>query len=108
MADDLLAGTTPGPWVVEDPLSFELSIVEAGKPTHEWRFIASCSLPDGDDDQTFTGREIYANARLIAAAPDLARENVELRAEREALREALKQVASRAHAALAQASEPSK
>jgi hypothetical protein len=62
---------TPGPWTVEDPMDFELAIVEANKPTYEWRFIATCSLPDGDDDQAFTGREIHANARLISAAPDL-------------------------------------
>lgn len=62
---------TPGPWSVEDPMDCELSIVEANKPTHEWRFIAGCSLPDGDDDQAFTGREVYANAHLIAAAPEL-------------------------------------
>lgn len=36
---------TPGPWCVEDPMDFELTIVVAGKETHEWRFIASCSLP---------------------------------------------------------------
>lgn len=62
---------TPGPWSVEDPMDFELAIVEANKPTHEWRFIATCRLPDGDDDQAFTGREIHANARLIAASPRL-------------------------------------
>lgn len=62
---------TPGPWCVEDPMDFELTIVEAGKETHEWRFIASCSLPDGDDDQDFTSGEVQANARLIAAAPEL-------------------------------------
>lgn len=62
---------TSGPWCVEDPMDFELTIVEAGKETHEWRFIASCSLPDGDDDQDFTSGEVQANARLIASAPDL-------------------------------------
>lgn len=62
---------TPGPWCVEDPMDFELTIVEAGKETHEWRFIASCSLPDGDNDQDFTSGEVQANARLIAAAPEL-------------------------------------
>lgn len=62
---------TSGPWCVEDPMDFELTIVEAGKETHEWRFIASCSLPEGDDDQDFTSGEVQANARLIAAAPEL-------------------------------------
>lgn len=62
---------TPGPWAVEDPMGFELSIVEAGKPPHEWRFIASCALPKGDDDQDFTAREVHANAKLVAAAPEM-------------------------------------
>jgi hypothetical protein len=51
-------------------MGFELTIVEAGKPTYEWRFIASCGLPD-EEDNDFTLEEVEANARLIAAAPDL-------------------------------------
>ena len=64
---------TPGPWAVEDPMDFELTIVEAHKPTHEWRFIANCSLPDPDDysEPQFGRMEVEANARLIGAAPDL-------------------------------------
>lgn len=59
---------TKGPWEVQDPLGPDiLSIVEAGKQAHEWRHIAT--IPSD-------GEEIYileaeANARLIAAAPDL-------------------------------------
>lgn len=87
--EELLAKATPGPWSVEDPMGFELSIVETDKPTHEWRFIAGCALPDGDDDQAFTGREIHANAKLIALAPTLAAENIRLTQEIERLREAL-------------------
>lgn len=57
---------TPGVWTVEDPFDWELTIVEAGKETHEWRFIASCS-----HEQGIPKREVKANARLIAAAPDM-------------------------------------
>lgn len=53
-------------------MDFELAIVEASKPIYEWRFIATCPLPDGDETQAFTRREIHANANLIAAAPDMA------------------------------------
>lgn len=80
---------TEGPWTVEDPMATELTIVEAGKPTYEWRFIASCSLPDGDDDQDFTAREVYANASFIAFARTaltmLAREVIRLGEENERL-----------------------
>lgn len=62
---------TAGPWCVEEPIDGCLSIVEAGKQTFEWRFIATCPLPDGDEDQDFTDREVRANAKLIAAAPDM-------------------------------------
>jgi hypothetical protein len=65
---ELAERATPGPWCVEDPMDFELAIVEAGKQSYEWRFIASCSLPESDDDQAFTGREVHANAAYIAAA----------------------------------------
>lgn len=66
---------TSGPWTVENPMEFELAIVEAGKETHEWRFIAACPLPaiEDEDDYSprFTTDEVEANARLIAAAPEL-------------------------------------
>lgn len=61
---------TPGPWTVEDPMDFELSIVEANKETYEWRFIASIPLND-DDDADIPRATAEANAQLIAAAPDL-------------------------------------
>lgn len=63
------SGHTPGPWAVEEPMDFELSIVEAGKPPHEWRFIAACPLDDDDVETGFPREEAEANARLIAAAP---------------------------------------
>lgn len=62
----LAEAATPGPWCVEDPLDETLSIVEAGKQTYEWRFIANCSIPD-EDDHDFTFREVKANAAFIAA-----------------------------------------
>lgn len=61
---------TPGPWTVEDPLDFELSIVEASKPSHEWKFIASISM-NGEKEGDFPKAVAEANARLIAAAPEL-------------------------------------
>ena len=56
---------TPGPWSVEQPMDFELAIVEAGKPAHEWRFIATCMFPDENGD--IPKKEVIANAHLIAA-----------------------------------------
>jgi hypothetical protein len=65
-----LARHTPGPWSVEDPIDHELSIVEAGKPTHEWQFIA-CVPHGGKSEGDFPRVTAEANARLIAAAPEL-------------------------------------
>jgi hypothetical protein len=70
---------TPGPWSVEDPFDHELVIVQAGKATHDWQFIATIphgGKPEGDFPKVIA----EANARLIAAAPDLldlARKNLE-------------------------------
>jgi hypothetical protein len=53
----------------------DLWIVEAGKPTYEWRPIATvCSCdPDSEDGLPKIGvNEREANACLIAAAPDYA------------------------------------
>ena len=59
---------TPGPWAVEGPMGEDHPwIVEAGRPTYEWRCIASVTA-DGDEIGPLEG---MANARLIAAAPDL-------------------------------------
>jgi|SRR5581483_1084374 len=67
-APERLAQHTPGPWSVEQPLDFELSIVEANKPTYEWKFIANVPTSQEFD---FPRSTAEANARLIAAAPDL-------------------------------------
>lgn len=65
------AGFTPGPWVVEDPFDFEMSVVANGdKAPDDWTFIAGCKWPD-EDDHDITSREVQANASLIAAAPEL-------------------------------------
>lgn len=68
---DHVASHTPGPWSVEDPIGGELSIVEVNKPTHEWKFIATVYLREGNDPDEFPHLVSEANARLIAAAPDL-------------------------------------
>lgn len=60
---------TPGPWVVEAPMDDELWIVEAGKHAYEWRTIAGCPLPSERGD--ISPAQVRANARLIAAAPEL-------------------------------------
>lgn len=69
---------TPGPWTVEDPLGPEtLWIVEDGKETYEWRCIAMVCRDDppnsgGEEtDKPILAHEQAANARLIAAAPEL-------------------------------------
>lgn len=69
---------TAGPWAVESPMGDGpgdvLWIVEAGKPTYDWRPIATvCSCdPENDDGlPKITIEEREANARLIVAAPDL-------------------------------------
>ena len=70
---------TPGPWSVEEPMDFELSIVESGKPVHEWQFIA-CIPHGGKKEGDFPKVIAEANARLIAAAPDLLEAAKRLRA----------------------------
>lgn len=63
---------TPGPWTIEEPMGADNPwIVEAGKAVHEWRCLAIVPC-DADDDEV-PRLEAEANARLIAAAPDLYR-----------------------------------
>lgn len=65
-------GHTPGKWEIERPFDFELTIVEAGKQAYEWKFIATIPLPEKDDGNVSLPRNTcHANARLIAAAPEL-------------------------------------
>lgn len=65
---------TPGPWCVEDPMGPELlSVIARGdRPVYEWRHVAQVSVqPEPDEADDIPAREAEANARLIAAAPDL-------------------------------------
>lgn len=58
---------TKGPWANEDPLGPDmLSIVEAGLPPHQWRFIASIDAEGGE----ISRKEAKANAAFIAASRD--------------------------------------
>lgn len=58
---------TPGPWCIEDPMGPETPwIVEAGKPTHQWRCIAILETDE------FTPAEARANHRLLVSAPMMA------------------------------------
>lgn len=58
---------TKGPWSIENPCD-GFSIVEANKPTHEWRFIAH--IP-ADKENGIPLQEVEANAQLIASAPEI-------------------------------------
>lgn len=66
---------TPGPWVIENPMEPDLAIVEAGKETYEWagRFVAHVPHYEKGEWEPghFSTAEIHANARLMAAAPDM-------------------------------------
>lgn len=74
--DTTIVSHTPGPWRVED-VGIDDSIAIMSGPAAEYRWLATAS-PDPsrgiDWDQT------QANARLIAAAPELLRELKELMA----------------------------
>ena len=82
---ELLKGTTPGPWHVE------VDITNVGVYTEsEHRLLSTIHghWPGGRPNGP-VGKETLATYRLIAAAPELARELVEARAEIERLRNAL-------------------
>lgn len=68
-----IKGFTPGPWSVDpddrDGMEWNIHIVEAERPHHRVCFMAS----DGPNE---------ANARLIAAAPDMHAEIARLRREK--------------------------
>ena len=63
---------TPGPWSVEDPLGPEiLSIVAGeGRTPYEWVHVAQVSV-EKEDPFDPTPAQAKANAKLLAAAPDL-------------------------------------
>lgn len=68
---------TSGPWEVQDPMDKEtgLWIVQSGLETYEWACIASVHASDLEDRKVeknpITYRTQEANARLIAAAPEM-------------------------------------
>lgn len=62
---------TPGPWELQDPMGDEeLWVVEQGRQPYDWRCIATVAIVGGEIGD-ITPTEGNANARLIAAAPDL-------------------------------------
>ena len=66
-----MSGHTPGPWGVEDPMDHCLTIVaNPSDPVCDWKWVATVDWPD-EDNQLLTSSEQKANARLIAAAPEL-------------------------------------
>lgn len=80
-AERLLEGTTPGPWRVHDA-----GFGHHGVASEEWNHanvVHAHSGPDG-----FGNGSSQVNARLLAAAPDLARTVISQAAEIERLREA--------------------
>lgn len=67
-----LAGHTPGPWEIDDRNEDEIEIV--GKPTwgaRRYGVQGEWAVAKIDDLLGDFPREMRANARLIAAAPDL-------------------------------------
>lgn len=63
---------TPGPWTIEYPMGDDQHvIVQANKPTYEWSFIATVTSDEQDGKSRIPPAQSLANARLIAAAPDL-------------------------------------
>ena len=57
---------TPGTWKAE---GWEAVTINAHDPSHPQGFVTIVACPGGSDQTTL--REMQANARLIAAAPDL-------------------------------------
>lgn len=60
---------TPGPWAAEQPMDFEIMIVQGGKEAFEWKTIAG--LPFPEDDWDIPRDQVEANATLMAASPDM-------------------------------------
>lgn len=66
-----MAEHTPGPWRVEDIGSPENTlhvIADNGAPSYDWQFLATVS---DDFEKGVDWGQTQANARLIAAAPEL-------------------------------------
>lgn len=68
------AKPTPGPWAVEDPMGPDILSIVANPdgPVYDWLHIAQIGTDNElDDPDQRSVEEHKANARLIAAAPDL-------------------------------------
>lgn len=65
---------TPGPWEWQTPMGEHCPwIVQAGKQAYEWEPIATLGdcTEDGPSPRSKAFQRVQADARLIAAAPDL-------------------------------------
>ena len=88
----LLDGVTdPGGWQIKNEYDGRFTVITNvdgeivdGTTHHTYDFIAIC-----EDEFGESSPDAFANVRLIASAPRLAREHAALVAEREMLREAL-------------------
>ena len=66
-----MAQHTPGPWVLEDPLGPELLSIVVGDQPYDWLHVAQVSVTGNHNEGDLPKAQAKANARLIAAAPDL-------------------------------------
>lgn len=82
---ELLANATPGPWRVFGKMTGK--IISENAPG--WVEIGTIGDFDDDELVPFNAERWNADARLIAAAPYLAADNIALQAEVERLRKAL-------------------
>jgi hypothetical protein len=79
---------TPGPWRIEDPMGPEtLSVVHGEGGPADWIFIAWVDVCGDDGEVNVTPEEGWANAALIARAPELLAEVERLRPFESALDE---------------------
>jgi hypothetical protein len=86
----LLDGTTPGPWVL-DGMTSQRATMEGKMHRIKLDGVFAVFVAGWGDNQD-EAKQGDANARLITAAPDLARRVLELEAEVERLRGALEEI----------------
>lgn len=84
-AEALLLGITPGPWLTQNDMN-HLGFVYALNSRGVNRMSLGVNTGHDDDGARTQVSESHANARLIAAAPTLARQVVELAGEVQRLR----------------------
>lgn len=70
-AEAVKVGHTPGPWLVEGSTVYALEPVLTGPRRDVPRLANRFSASVRNDNSAATAEEIEANARLIAAAPDM-------------------------------------